>query len=242
MTMFPLDAIEAVLFDKDGTLIDYHRSWEPTNRRAAKLAARGDEALERRLLQLGGTDPETGVTRAGSLLAAGNTSEIADAFIAAGSLFEPGDLVARLDALFIAAADDAVPVTDLAALFAALAGRGLAIGIASSDSEAAIRRLLHLTGAEPFVGFVAGYDSGHGAKPGPGMLIGFSRSIGVAPERIAVVGDNLHDMEMGRAGGAGLRIGVLTGTSTAEDLMPTADLCLPSVVELAERLAGRSAA
>jgi phosphoglycolate phosphatase-like HAD superfamily hydrolase len=34
-----------VLFDKDGTLLDYRRTWEPINREAATLAAGGDPVL-----------------------------------------------------------------------------------------------------------------------------------------------------------------------------------------------------
>jgi phosphoglycolate phosphatase len=46
------------------------------------------------------------------------------------------------------------------------------------------------------------------------------------------VGDNLHDLEMGRAAGAGLVVGVLTGTSEHGDLAPFADRVLESIVEL----------
>ena len=35
-------AISGILFDKDGTLIDYQASWAPTNLGAGRLAARGE--------------------------------------------------------------------------------------------------------------------------------------------------------------------------------------------------------
>jgi phosphoglycolate phosphatase len=56
-----------------------------------------------------------------------------------------------------------------------------------------------------------------------------------------MVGDNLHDLEMARAAGAGLRIGVLTGTGTREELAPHADLCLASIAELPDALAAGTA-
>jgi phosphoglycolate phosphatase len=49
---------------------------------------------------------------------------------------------------------------------------------------------------------------------------------------VCVVGDNLHDLEMGRAAGAGLVVGVLTGTSEHGDLAPLADRVLESIVAL----------
>jgi phosphoglycolate phosphatase len=67
MTIAP---ITAVLFDKDGTLLDYHATWAPVNVQSAAFAAGGDAELQQRLLTLGGLDPATGHYRAGSLLAA----------------------------------------------------------------------------------------------------------------------------------------------------------------------------
>ena len=51
--------IRGILFDKDGTIIDYWRTWVPINRQVALYAARGDQGLADRLLRLGGHDPET---------------------------------------------------------------------------------------------------------------------------------------------------------------------------------------
>ena len=54
-----------------------------------------------------------------------------------------------------------------------------------------------------------------------------------------MVGDNRHDLEMARAGGAGLAVGVLSGTGTRETLSPMADVILDSIVDLPGYLAGR---
>ena len=37
--------IKAILFDKDGTLIDFDKTWAETNRKGALIAADGDTAL-----------------------------------------------------------------------------------------------------------------------------------------------------------------------------------------------------
>lgn len=224
--------IKAILFDKDGTLIDYHQSWGPTNRRAAKIASAGDAQLEARLLALAGFDSATGLTRADSLFAAGNTEEIARTWVKAGCVYPLKALTQTLDELFQQSAKYAVPVGDLFALFRDLQALGIAIGIASSDSETAIRLMLEVFGLSDFVSFVAGYDSGYGWKPEPGMLLQFAAVVGVPVREIAVIGDNLHDMAMAKAGGAGLRVGVLSGTGTLETLTPAADLCLPSIASL----------
>jgi phosphoglycolate phosphatase len=224
--------IRAVLFDKDGTLIDYQRTWGPINRQAAGLAAGGDPALARHLMAVGGYDPETGLTAPDSLLAAAHTTEIAAAWARAGSPLPTTELARVLDDLFTRSATGAVPVLDLAAFFATLKARGIRTGIASSDSEAAIRATARHFGFDRDVDFVAGYDSGHGVKPGGGMVEAFCAAVGVPPAETAVVGDNLHDLAMARAGGAGLAVAVLTGTGTRETLAAAADLCLDGIQDL----------
>lgn len=225
-------AIRAILFDKDGTLIDFHKSWGPVLRDAAMHAANGDTALAARMMQAGGLDPDSLITRADTVFAAGNTQDIARLFISLGAAITEPELIAALDARFIAAAENGVPVTDLAALFATLSNKGFRLGIASSDSEEAIWRLVRHHGLLKLVDFVSGYDSGFGHKPEAGMALGFAQQIAHAPDEIAMVGDNLSDMRMGRAAGCGLNLAVLTGTGSAHTLSPEADVVLASISEL----------
>ncbi len=227
-------AIAGILFDKDGTLIRYDESWGPVNREAARIAAAGNAALEPVLLVVGGMDPETGKTKADSLLAAGNSAEIAEGFIAAGSQFDVADLTRELDALFLRAAEFSVPVADLPSVFSDLKARGLKLGIASSDNEKAIRRMAESFGIISHVDFIAGYDSGFGTKPQPGMMLAFCEAVGLEPGQVAMVGDNNHDMHMGRAAGAGLNLAVLTGTGTRETLSALADHCLDDITALSD--------
>ncbi len=135
----PAAAIAGILFDKDGTLLGYDESWGPVNRELAAIAAEGDATLADRLLLACGMDPVTGHVQPDSLLAAGNTAQIAEGLIAAGSRCEGHDLTRRLDALFTEAAGKSVAVTDLKAFFSRLKGRGFRLGVASSDNEASIR-------------------------------------------------------------------------------------------------------
>lgn len=229
-------AISGILFDKDGTLIDYQASWAPTNLGAGRLAARGDAELTARLLTVAGVDPTTGYALSDGLLASGNTEDVAQAWVEAGAQFGMAELTDRLDTLFRSAVVAAVPVCDLAALFAGLSDRGLALGIASSDSEAAVAATADRFGLEPHLAFLCGYDSGHGAKPGRGMVDGFCAATGLPANAVAVVGDSSHDMHMAAAAGAGLRVAVLTGAGSADTLRPLSHLLLPSIATLEQAL------
>lgn len=222
----------AILFDKDGTLLDFDKTWEPVNRRASLFAADGDVMLADRLMIICGMDPKTGKVSAGSLFAAAAPSEIAAAMSQGGSPYEADELTGHLDRFFLEGAANSVPVTDLPALFLRLKGRGLKLGVASSDNEASIRLMAERLGVIELLDYIAGYDSGHGVKPGPGMIDGFARQVGVSLSEIIMVGDNTHDLHMARNAKAGLAVGVLTGTSGRDALAPDADHVLASIDEL----------
>lgn len=235
-------SIRGILFDKDGTLIDFAATWLPVLRAAAEAAAGGDPELARRLLAVGGYDPATGQVRGGSALAAGNSEEIAELWRETGAPGDRAELTVLLDRIFVAeGAAAAAPVTDLPALFRRLRDRSLKLGVATSDSARAAAVTLERLGLRPLVDFVAGYDSGHGAKPSPDIVHGFCRAVGLGAGETAVVGDNSHDLEMGRAAGAGLVVGVLTGTGSEAELTPLADAVIGSIAELEELLDSRTA-
>lgn len=226
------EPIAGILFDKDGTLLDYDASWLPVNRELARIAAAGDGALADHLLLACGMNPETGHIVPDSLLAAGNTRQISEGLVAAGSRMGVDELTHRLDVLFADAAQLSVPVTDLASYFQRLHAKGYKLGVASSDNERSIRQTAERFGFAEYVNYIAGYDSGLGTKPDPGMVFGFCAATGLTPSQVAVVGDNNHDLHMGRNAGAGLKIAVLTGTGSRESLAAAADYCLNSITEI----------
>lgn len=224
--------IAAVLFDKDGTLIGYDDSWGPINIEVGRIASGGDPILAEKLLRACGLDPVTGQVAPDSLLAAGTAAEIAAGLVANGAIRSLDELTIKLDTLFTNAAGDSVPVTNLKDYFSRLKERGYRLGIASSDNEASIRELARRFDFTDLLDFVAGYDSGHGGKPGPGMVLGFCKAIGFEPSQVAVVGDNNHDLHMAKSAGAGLRVGVLTGTGSENSLRGDAHYCLESILAL----------
>ena len=72
----PPASIRGVLFDKDGTLIDFFQTWAPAYEAVALRLAGGDAVLAERLLTLGGRDPATRCFKPDSALAAGTNAEI----------------------------------------------------------------------------------------------------------------------------------------------------------------------
>jgi phosphoglycolate phosphatase len=226
-------AIKGILFDKDGTLLDYVATWMPANRAAALAAARGDAALAERLLVASGYDPHSGRVAANAPLAAATNAQIAELWLGHLTGWSAEELLALIDRTFEdVSGAQAMPVTELVPLFARLRGRGLRLGLATSDSRRGVDATLGRFGILDLLDYVAGYDSGHGVKPAPGMVHGFCAATGLAPGEVAVVGDNLHDLEMGRRAGAGLVVAVLSGTGAYADLAVHADHVLDSIAAL----------
>ncbi|QEX21657.1 phosphoglycolate phosphatase [Hypericibacter adhaerens] len=234
-----LPTVRGVLFDKDGTLFDFNATWMPLYLETADEVAGGDKALALRLLVESGYDEVTRRLDPRSPLAAGTNQQIAEIWArVAGGEWSVQRLTRRFDANFAKSmAMRPTPVTDLAVLFGHLKRKGLRIGVATMDSHAAARAAVETFELVGLVDFVCGYDSGHGHKPGPGMVEAFCRAVELPARDVAVVGDTPHDMHMARAAGAGLALGVLTGVSPREVLADHADRVLASIAELETLLA-----
>ena len=122
-------------------------------------------------------------------------------------------------------------------LIQALHTAGFALGIASSGPRENVECLLrHLSGADCFEATVSASDTRH-CKPHPEPFLTCARALGVAPARCVVVEDSVHGLIAARAAGMGT-VGI-TGTCSAAELKPHADLVVASLHELTpEKMAG----
>jgi phosphoglycolate phosphatase len=228
--------MRGILFDKDGTLIDFDASWSGLYRELALELSGRDRHAADGLLATGGMDLETGRCRAGSALAAGNTIDIARCWFPALNGAEFDAMVKRIDGAFYAnGIRYSVALPGVAETLAALAAGGVAMGVATSDGTAATKAALAMLGLERYLPHVFGYDSVARPKPAPDIVHAFAAATRLPLKEIAVVGDNRHDLEMARAAGV-TAIGVCSGTSSAEDLADLADAVLPDIRALPEWL------
>lgn len=225
--------IAGVLFDKDGTLIDVNATWVPIYREVLMELFATDAAGAEALMTKGGYDQSTGKFRAGSVLAGGTTRQIAE-------IWWPGLAGAELARKVHALDHDythlvrgrLTPLAPLEPILSELRGMGLRLGIATNDSHgSAIAHMAEIGATAHFEEIIAA-DTVTVPKPSGQMVRRFCDVTGLPPAAIAMVGDNHHDMEEARAGGAGLAIAVLSGNAAYDDIAHLADHTIASVAEL----------
>lgn len=230
--------ISGILFDKDGTLFDFRATWGGWSRRLLLDLAAEAGVAPGTLGRAVGFDVATGTFAPDSAVIAHPVPEIAALLLPHLPGMGAAALVERMNAL--SAEAELVPAVPLRPLFARFRAMGLRIGLVTNDGEAPARAHLAWAGIEGFFDFVAGFDSGHGAKPEPGPLLAFARAEGLPPAEVVMVGDSRHDLVAGRAAGMPV-VAVLTGVAGAGELAPVADAVLPDIGHLPGWIAARCA-
>lgn len=225
--------IQGVLFDKDGTLLDFDKTWNRVAGDMALHVAEGDKGRAQELLETVGFDPERKVFLPGSIWAAGNNFDLAEAWFPDLSGPEQLQKAAFFDEFVTKLSPEvSVPLTDLNAVLGKLRAQDLLLGIATNDVTESANGFVRVAGLEEHLSFVVGYDGVENPKPYGDMVRAFSAHASIETNAIAVVGDNTHDLEMATEGRAGLKVGVLTGTGTRAELEPLADIILDSIDDL----------
>jgi phosphoglycolate phosphatase len=235
----PLAGIELVVFDKDGTLIDFQAMWGGWVRTLAEdLSLSTGRDVSGLLFDLLGVDRTTGLVHSHGLLAATPMARIREVVLEAVASLGLGDAAAEAAVAAAWRAPDPVelahPLTDLGRLFGGLEGRSITITIATSDNREPTGRTLAALGIADRVAGLVCADDGLLVKPAPDGVLHLCAVAGIPPDRTAVVGDSPVDLAMGRAAGVRRVIGVLTGVGDRASLA-SADVVLESVAELISR-------
>lgn len=224
-----------VLFDKDGTLFDFDATWSAWAFGFLDRLAGGDRTRAEQLGHAIGYDVSHRQFDSASPVIAGTPGEIAELLLPHLPGTTPSALITRMNATVAAAPQ--VETVPLLPLLGRLRSRGLRLGVATNDAEGPARSHLASAGVSDLFDFIAGFDSGFGAKPQPGQLLGFADAMGLDPASVAMVGDSRHDLLAARA--AGMRpVAVLSGLARDADLAPLAEVVLSDIGALPDWIEG----
>lgn len=189
-------AIEAVIFDLDGTLVD--SAGDLTAALVEFLRPWGfpdfaDSDVKRWM----GTDADDII----SGLMADFSVDPGPGFdlpVVARSFLDFYDAYPHHHSVAFAGAED---------LLKDLKSRNVRIGVCTNKRSVLSRAILDDLGLLPWIGSIAGSDTTAHKKPHPAPLLHVLAELAVTPDRAVMVGDSISDVRVGRAAGVALVVG-----------------------------------
>lgn len=214
-----LQAIELVVFDWDGTLMDSE----------GRIVA----SMQAAFVDVGREPPQSAAVR-----------EVIGLGLEEAILRLPGisadqalsEIIARYRHHYLVANGTPTPLFDGAkGLVEALHQRGQLLAVATGKSRRGLDQALDQTGLRPWFHATRCAEE-TASKPHPGMLHELMDELGVRPRNTLMIGDTDYDLQMARnAGVRALAVGY--GTQSPERLLEHKPLaCAPSIAVLSEWL------
>jgi phosphoglycolate phosphatase len=244
--------IEAILFDKDGTLSNSHHylvqvGWKRWQFLEPQIAERAPVNFEHQLFQAWGlrdlSDSNDPIASAwvdpGAMLAVASRreNEIVTAGMIAGLGFDWIEAMTIVQAAFVAASSSftnkqsLTPVfPGIAALLAQLQTAGLKLGVLSADVLPNIQSFVELYGLSQYFEAYQGAMEGL-SKPHPKLFHLACEALAVDPAKTLMIGDSRADIELAKNAGAAGAIGVYWGWPKAFEL-PNADVMLSAMAAI----------
>ena len=231
--------VDVIVFDKDGTLVDFDALWGPRTVRWVETLAEmaSQPELGGLLYPLVGFDPVRQQVLPDGPLAIGTTADLYA--LAAAVLFQDGfgwhegrPLAQRAAATTMAAAPQPAeirPLGDVASTVRRLRRAGIQLAVATNDDRALTEATLQQLGIAGDIAVMACGDDALPPKPDPAGLHWLAGELGTVAGRLLVVGDSANDMLAGRNAGVAGCIGILSGAGTRASLEQLADVVVDHV-------------
>jgi phosphoglycolate phosphatase len=226
-----LNHVDAIIFDKDGTLIDVHHYWSSMIKiRASKVVDKwfngsdDDGTVQADLIDVMGVDLTSDKLRPHGpvgVKSRGFVVNVVKDCICNNGVFVDNDAV---ELLFKDV--DSITAENLSPLLKILPGVeqllekmsrfGVKAVIASTDITNRAVKAMEILGLRHHFVEIFGGDSVRKTKPAPDLVMKVIRVCDFNSKNVVVIGDHPVDIEMGLSANVGSNIGVLTGLSDAE--------------------------
>jgi phosphoglycolate phosphatase len=233
-----------IIFDKDGTLIDFSATWVPLIRKRVSFVLERlgkNQELRGFLLRSWGIDPVSGkVDPRGPCPVSPRSDEI---IIGTMALYQHGYHWDEAKQWIAQAFDEAdtdsdwrqnvVPIKGIQAFLAQLKEDGFQTALATNDERKDTEAILNHLSMDGLFDMILCWGEVSPPKPNPETIFTICRKLSIPPNETVMVGDSVTDMMMGKRAGVALSIGILEGGVTPrEELEKVADIVTESIRDL----------
>ncbi len=218
-----------IIFDKDGTLFDFQKTWTPWMANLLKILCSGNKELSRQKGYSLGFDFDKRIFLPESSFIAGTPEQFLHQLQTYFPEWPEKDLLNVLTET--TNTTEQIEVVPLAPVLSNLRNEGYVLGLATNDDVQEARKHLEEKEVLKYFDFLAGYNSGFKAKPDPAMLLAFCQKTKLFPGETIMVGDSISDLTAGKKAGM-FTVAVLSGVSKSKVLAKHANLVIKDIGDL----------
>lgn len=232
--------VECVVFDKDGTLIDFDHIWSSRIRKAVDnllVVMQKGVKLRSDIFRSVGVSLQNGTIFDLSPMSIGTAAQIE--IIVATVLYQHGfdwqlaqqvvadEFLPVLNAL--PTREELKPLGDLPYVFSKLQAAGIQIAIATMDDRVGTEASLQLLGIRQYVDMLVCGDDPLPSKPDIAVLQSITDQLGVGFDKMMMVGDSVNDLLMARSASLAFTLGISGAMGNEELLLQFADAIAPTI-------------
>ena len=235
--------VSCIVFDKDGTLLDFDFTWGHRTAdwiRALATSAQGDAVQLDFFAQAIGYDWTKQQVLPDGPIAVTTAKKLVT--LAAGALYRQGLPWHEAERKALETIHDTLgspmhaadirPVGDVAGTIQRFKDAGLKLAVATGDDRSPAETTLSLLGIADEMAIVVCGDDPLPEKPDPAILEYIAREIGVSTGQMLMVGDTVNDMLTGRNASVAGCIGITGSIGDPLKLAAYADVILTSIDQL----------